>query len=91
MAIQNRRGAYSDFDPQKLVPGEWAVVQSGDPNSESGKAVYMAFDVGDVQRMASTSSFIASTASTAALASPVAVTISSNTSFALSMASVKSA
>lgn len=52
MAIQNRRGAYSDFDPQKLVPGEWAVVQSGDPNSERGKAVYMAFEVGDVERMA---------------------------------------
>ena len=52
MAIQNRRGAYADFDPQKLVPGEWAVVQSGDPNSERGKAVYMAFEVGDVERMA---------------------------------------
>ena len=52
MAIQNRRGNYTDFDPQKLVPGEWAVVQSGDPNSERGKAVYMAFDVGDVERMA---------------------------------------
>lgn len=52
MAIQNRRGDYSDFDPQKLVPGEWAVVLSGDPNSERGKAVYMAFDVGDVERMA---------------------------------------
>lgn len=52
MAIQNRRGAYNDFDPQKMVPGEWAVVTSGDPNSERGKAVYMAFDVGDVERMA---------------------------------------
>lgn len=52
MAIQNRRGAYADFDPQKLVPGEWAVVQSGDPNSTRGKSVYMAFDVGDVERMA---------------------------------------
>lgn len=52
MAIQNRRGTYSDFDPQKLVPGEWAVVQSGDPNSTRGKSVYMAFNVGDVERMA---------------------------------------
>ncbi len=52
MAIQNRRGAYSDFDPQKMVPGEWAIVTSGDPNSERGKAVYIAFDVGDVERMA---------------------------------------
>lgn len=52
MAIQNRRGDYNDFDPQKLVPGEWAVVLSGDPNSVRGKAVYMAFDIGDVERMA---------------------------------------
>lgn len=52
MAIQNRRGTYSDFDPQKLVAGEWAVVQSGDPNSSRGKAVYMAFNTGDVERMA---------------------------------------
>lgn len=52
MAIQNRRGTYADFDPQKLVPGEWAVVQSGDPNSTRGKSVYMAFNVGDVERMA---------------------------------------
>lgn len=52
MAIQNRRGDYSDFDPQKMVPGEWAVVLSGDPNSERGRAVYMAFDVGEIERMA---------------------------------------
>lgn len=52
MAIQNRRGDYNDFDPQKLVPGEWAVVLSGDPSSTRGKAVYMAFDAGDVERMA---------------------------------------
>jgi len=52
MAIQNRRGNYADFDPQKMVAGEWAVVQSGDPNSTRGKAVYMAFNVGDIERMA---------------------------------------
>lgn len=52
MAIQNRRGVYNDFDPQRLVPGEWAVVLSGDPNSSRGRSVYMAFDAGDVERMA---------------------------------------
>lgn len=52
MAIQNRRGNYADFDPQKMVAGEWAVVQSGDPNSTRGKAVYMAFNIGDIERMA---------------------------------------
>ena len=52
MAIQNRRGTYNNFDPQRLVPGEWAVVLSGDPNSSRGRSVYMAFDAGDVERMA---------------------------------------
>lgn len=54
MAIQNRRGVYSDFTPSKMVPGELAVVQSGDPNNTSGKAVYAAFGAsGDVKRLAS--------------------------------------
>lgn len=52
MAIQNRRGAYSDFDKSKLVEGEWAVVQSGDPNSGDGQSVYMCFTPGTVKRMA---------------------------------------
>lgn len=52
MAIQNRRGVYDDFDPSKMVEGEWAVVQSGDPNSERGRSVYMAFQNGEVERMA---------------------------------------
>lgn len=53
MAIQNRRGVYSDFTPSKMVPGELAVVQSGDPNNSSGKAVYAAFGAsGDVKRLA---------------------------------------
>lgn len=51
MAIQNRRGKYADFDPAKMKPGEWAVVQSGDPEGD-GEAVYIAFAAGDVKRMA---------------------------------------
>lgn len=51
MAIQNRRGQYTDFNPSKMVAGEFAVVQSGDENTTSGKAVYMAFGPGDVQRL----------------------------------------
>ena len=51
MAIQNRRGQYTHFDPSKMVAGEFAVVQSGDENTTSGKAVYMAFGSGDVQRL----------------------------------------
>lgn len=52
MAIQNRRGRYADFDPSKLKPGEWAVVQSGDSATGDGKAVYIAFEAGNVKRMA---------------------------------------
>lgn len=52
MAIQNRRGAYPDFVPSKLLPGEWAVVQSGEPNSVGGTSVYMCFNAGNVKRMA---------------------------------------
>jgi hypothetical protein len=52
MAIQNRRGSYSDFDKSKLVSGEWAVVTSGDPASNSGRSVYMCFEPGQVKRMA---------------------------------------
>ena len=50
--IQHRRGAYTNFDPQKMKPGEWAVVQSGDPDAVDGEAVYMAFRAGVVKRMA---------------------------------------
>ena len=52
MAIQGRRGDYADFRHDKLVTGEWAVVISGDPNSESGRAVYLCFVPGIVERMA---------------------------------------
>lgn len=51
MAIQNRRGAYSNFTPSKMVPGEFAVVQSGDPNGKDGQAVYIAFQTGQAKRL----------------------------------------
>ena len=53
MAVQLRRGAYADFDPQKMKPAEVAVVQEDDPTSHDGKAVYVAIRPGDVKRMAS--------------------------------------
>ncbi len=52
MAVQLRRGAYADFDPQKMKPAEVAVVQQDDPTSHDGKAVYVAISPGDVKRMA---------------------------------------
>ena len=52
MAIQMRRGRFSNFLPSKLQPGEWAVVQSEDPSASDGKSVYMAFAAGVVKRLA---------------------------------------
>lgn len=52
MAIQMRRGAYTNFNPAKLMPGEWAVVVSGDSNAKDGKAAYICFAAGDVKRVA---------------------------------------
>ena len=52
MAIRHRRGNYTDFDPSKMVAGEIAVVQSSDPNTGSGKAMYIAPTAGDVKRLA---------------------------------------
>lgn len=52
--IQNRRGGYTDYDPSKLLPGEFAVVQVGDPNTPTGKGVYLAITAGDVVRLATT-------------------------------------
>lgn len=52
MAIQQRRGAYADFKPNKMTPAEIAVVQSGDPVGVNGQAVYVAFQAGTVKRLA---------------------------------------
>ena len=51
MAIQMRRGAYADFDPSKMLPGELAVVVSGDTTTDTGKGIYICFSAGDVQRL----------------------------------------
>lgn len=51
MAIQVRHGVFKDFDPDKMLPAEWAVVMDGEPNSEDGESVYMCFKVGCVKRM----------------------------------------
>ena len=51
MAIQNRRGVYGDFRPEKMVSGEMAVVLSGDPASASGRSVYICFEPGHVKRI----------------------------------------
>lgn len=52
MAIVHRQGDYPNFDPTKMLPGEWAVVLNGDPGIVDGRAVYICFAAGDVKRMA---------------------------------------
>ena len=44
MAIRERRGQQIDFNPDKMLPGEWAV-------SLDQKYIYMCFSPGDVRRM----------------------------------------
>ena len=50
--IQNRRGAYANVIPQKLLPGEVVVVSEGDPASPSGQSVYIGTKTGEIQRLA---------------------------------------
>lgn len=52
MAIQMRRGEYSKFDAESMLPGEWAVVLSGDTSAVDGKAVYICTSAGVTKRMA---------------------------------------
>lgn len=48
MAIQMRRGLKSDFDPSKMLPGEWAVSIDSDT---SDQIVWMCFSPGVVKRI----------------------------------------
>lgn len=52
MAICVRRGNYADLDPNKLKPGEWALVLAQDPGCKDGKSVYICFSAGNTKRMA---------------------------------------
>lgn len=47
-----RRGEYSKFDAESMLPGEWAVVLSGDTSAIDGKAVYICTSAGVTKRMA---------------------------------------
>ena len=49
MAIQMRRGQSVDFDPTKMLTGEWAVSID---NETQKQMVYMCFAPGAVKRMA---------------------------------------
>lgn len=52
MALVMRRGEYEDFDPAKMLPGEWAVVLADDPVVPDGKSAFICFGAGNVKRMA---------------------------------------
>ena len=49
--IQFRSGAYADYDPAKMQAAEPAVVLSGDPDTEDGKSVRVAFGSGADKRL----------------------------------------
>jgi hypothetical protein len=53
MAIQMRRGAFTDFDPTQMLPGEWAVMLSDDEETIDGYAVYICYAAGMVKRIIS--------------------------------------
>lgn len=55
MAIQMRRGLKKDFDPAKMLPGEWAVAI--DPETEN-QIVWMCFAAGIVKRMGTYEDFM---------------------------------
>lgn len=59
MAIQNRRGNYEDFLPEKMLPAEWAIVLSGDPIVTDGKSAFICFSPGDVKRIATYNDMVA--------------------------------
>lgn len=67
MAIRHRRGAYSDFDPTKMLGGEFAVIQSGDPNTTDGEAVYVSTASGTVKQLATHDDIEANNAQSAAI------------------------
>lgn len=49
MAIQMRRGNAADFDPSKMVPGEWAI-------SQDNEKIWLCFAPGRVVEVGSTAS-----------------------------------
>ncbi len=57
MAIQHRHGEFKDFDSNKMVTAELAVVTSGDPASPTGRTLYICFAPGIVKRIVSYEDF----------------------------------
>ena len=51
VVIQNRRGSYNAFDPSRLAPGEFAIVQSNDTTTDTGMALYICISSGNILRI----------------------------------------
>lgn len=52
MAIQIRRGDYTNLDADQMLPGEMALVMSGEPDTDDGKSVYMCTGAEEIKRFA---------------------------------------
>ena len=52
MAIVLRGGAYKDFDPNKLLAKELAVILEGDPRASNGRSLYVCYKPGIVKQIA---------------------------------------
>lgn len=52
MAIQIRRGDYTNLDADQMLPGEIALVMSGEPDTDDGKSVYMCTGAEEIKRFA---------------------------------------
>lgn len=51
LAIQLRRGDYTDFDPSQLLDGELAIVLENDPNTDDGTGTYVSYGDSNVKRL----------------------------------------
>ena len=80
--IQHRRGAYADYDPTKVLPGELVVVQSDDPNTDDGKSIYIGTASGVIKRLATAEEIVAYNAQGAAILEQVQQTATNVQGFA---------
>ena len=51
MAIQIRRGDYTNLDANQMLPGELALVMSGEPDSDDGDGVYISTGAGEIKKI----------------------------------------
>lgn len=52
-----RRGEYAKLDASRLLPGEWAIVLSGDSAATDGRSVYVCFAAGATKKLVTVEDF----------------------------------